>query len=99
MGGKKRDYPGEESEERHRDVEPRHDEEKQNAVLENSPQQPAHVRLAVVSLQLQGEDDNANGGENVCKGVRRPDICEAVVNSYQRTRPVTCRPTLRSWGQ
>ena len=32
----------------------------QNAVSESCSEQPAHVRLAVVGSELQGEDDNAS---------------------------------------
>jgi len=40
---KKRDHPREESEKHHRYVKPRHDEEIENAVLEDCSHQSAHA--------------------------------------------------------
>ena len=51
-------------------MERRHDEEIQNTVLENGLHQPAHPGLAVVSFELQDEDDNTNKSDKVCRGVR-----------------------------
>lgn len=80
-------------------MESHHDEEKENAVLEDRPHYPGHARLAEVGFELQDEDDNAKEGKEVCMDVRFLGICETVGNKYQRARPVTYRPTRRSQGR
>ena len=57
---KELNYPGEDGEKYHRDVEPRHNEEIENAVLEHRPHQLCHARLAVVGIESQDEDDEAD---------------------------------------
>ena len=74
-------------------MERRHDEEIQNTVLENGLHQPAHPGLAVVSFELQDEDDNANKSDKVCRGVRVLDIRGTAGNKYLQKRPGTCRST------
>jgi len=74
-------------------VERRHDEEVENAILENCSQQTSHAGLAVVSFELEDEGDNANKGDEVCRSMRFLDIREMIGNVYRRARPATCRPT------
>lgn len=69
-GRKRCSYPGEESAKHHCDVKRSHDEEIQDAILENRSHQPRHARLAVVGFELEDEDDNANQGNQVCDNVR-----------------------------
>ena len=66
----KRCYPGEESEEYHRDVEARHDKEVKNAVLENRPHKPGHARPVTAGPVFHREDDDANDGNKICQSVR-----------------------------
>ena len=89
-------YPANDSETDHRDVEPGHDEEIENAILENRSHQPGHPGLAVASLEFQDEDDDAYESNEVYLGVRIPNICETFGDKYQQARPVTCKPTRRS---
>ena len=44
-------------------MEPHHDEEVEGPVLEDCSHQPAHPGLAVVSFELEDEDNNANKGD------------------------------------
>jgi len=67
---KERNHPTEDSRNRHRDVKRRHDEEVENAVLENRSQQPGHAGLTVVRFELEDEGDNANKGDKVCWNIR-----------------------------
>ena len=92
---KERSYPAGDGENRHRNVEHRHDEEIENAILENRSQQPGHAGLAVVNFELVDKGDNAEEGDKICWGVRFLGICETTGDKYQRTRPATCRPTCR----
>ena len=62
--------PCEESEKDHRDVEPGHDEEVEDAVLKDRSHQPVHAGLAVVSLEPEDEEDDADDGDEVC------EVCE-----------------------
>lgn len=77
-------YPDEESEKQHSDVEPHHDEEVQNAVLNDRPHQSRHTRPAIVHSELQDEGSDANEGNQVCKDVRLPNTYK-ITNNYQRT--------------
>ena len=61
-----RGYPGEESGKHRRDVEPCHNEEIKNAVLEDSSHQPGQTRLALIGFELRDEEDDANEGDQVC---------------------------------
>jgi hypothetical protein len=92
-------YPGEESEKRDHDVKGGHGEEIQDSVLENRSQQPIHTQLAVVSFELEGEENNANEGNNICEDLRFPETCETGNNAYQQMRPATCRPILQPQRQ
>ena len=65
-GEGERNYPAEESEKHHCDVERRHDEKIENGVLENRSHQPVQARLAVTSFEFQDEDDDANESNEVC---------------------------------
>jgi len=76
-------------------VESHHDEEVEGSVSEDRSHQPGHPGLAVISFQLEDEDDDANEGNKVYLEVRFSDICETVGSKYQRTQPATCRPTCR----
>lgn len=51
-------------------MEPHHDEEIENAILENRSHQSGHARLAVLSFEFRDEDDDANEGNKVCTHVR-----------------------------
>lgn len=70
--------------EQHCDVEPRHDEEIKNAILKKGSHQAGHARLALISLELEDEDNKANEGKDVCGGIKLLNICEAVKNRYQQ---------------
>ena len=83
--------------EQHCDVEPRHDEEIKNAILKKGSHQAGHARLALISLELEDEDNKANKGNNICNDVRFLNIRETVDNRYRRAQFVTCRPT--RWHQ
>ena len=52
------------------DVKRGHDEEIQDAVLENRPHQSGHVRLAMVAFELQDGGDGANESDQLCEDVR-----------------------------
>jgi len=74
-------------------VERRHDEEVENAVLENGLHQPAHAGLAVVSFEPEDKDHDANEGDEVCRSVKFLGIYETAGDEYLRPLPVTCRST------
>ena len=93
QGAERCNYPVRERADQHCDVERRHDEEIENAVLENGSHQAGHARLAPISLELEDEDDEANESNDVCEDVRFLDTCETVRNKYLRARSATCRPT------
>ena len=80
-------------------MESRHDEEIENAVLENGSHQAGHARLAPISLELEDEDYEANESNDVCEDVRFLDTCETVKYKYLRTRSAICRPTRVCWGR
>ena len=73
-----------------------HDEEVEDAVLEDCSHQPGHARLAVVGPVFQHEDDDANDGNKIYKDMRVPDLDGIVDNRYRRRRPVIDRSTRRS---
>ena len=70
-----------------------HDEEIENAVLENGSHQAGHARLAPISLELEDEDYEGNESNDVCEGVRVLDLRETVESKYRRGRSAICRPT------
>ena len=63
-------YPVRDREDHHRDVKRCHDEEIENAVLENGSHQAGHARLAPNSLEPGDEDDDRDESNDVCEGVR-----------------------------
>ena len=58
------------SEGQHREVERCHDEEIEDAVLENGSHQAGHARLATNSLEFEDEDYEGNESNDVCDDVR-----------------------------
>ena len=67
---KRCNYPVRDSEVQHREVERCHDEEIENAVLENGSHQAGHARLAPNSLKLEYEDHEGNESNDVCENIR-----------------------------